>query len=195
MTVFQKRRKKTTLLHNSIMAMVSFLWLLNVQTLTLFWAELGSLIDVELIIHGEDHHVLHVLVAKGYTRTLFWDTAICSLLDVVNILQGDDHHDVLHHSNGVLPLVVECADSRWHGQLQVDFVTHLHHGHGVLLALLVEHAVVTVLSPPCCWWCTCPPCYWWCICPPCCWWCTCPPCLSIIQELPNPAANPNGLTS
>ena len=48
------------------------------------------------VLHGEDQYVLQVVVAEGYTLTLFLDTSICCLLDVVNILLDDDHHGVLH---------------------------------------------------------------------------------------------------
>ena len=54
------------------------------------------------VLHGEDQPVLHVIVAEGYTLTLFLDTSICCFLDVLISLLGEDHHGVLPHSHGVL---------------------------------------------------------------------------------------------
>ena len=59
---------------------------------------------------------------------------------MLNIPLGEDHHGVLHHSHGVLPVVVECAE---HSVVTVlclsDGVLHVAVADGVHV-LLVEHS-------------------------------------------------------
>ena len=61
------------------------------------------------VLHGEDQHVLHVVVTEGCTLSLFWGTWIYFLLDGLISLLGEDHPGVLPHSHGLLTVVVEHA--------------------------------------------------------------------------------------
>ena len=146
-------------------------------TLTLFWDTwICFLLDVPIsllgedhpgvlpyshgVLHGEDQHVIHAVVAEGYTLTLFWDTRICFLLDVLISLLGEDHHGVLHgEDQPVLHVIVAegytltlfldtsicCFLDVLISLLGEDHPGVLPHSHGVLHGedQHVLHVVVT----------------------------------------------------